>query len=539
MRSFIATLFLVFGISSFAYELDVQKKEYSLQSPYYTVLTHLKHLQKDTYHPEIASKVFHGNYSEEQKIEFAVQLKKVLDGNDLYVYADNLPQDLNYFDSLRNDSIYVLFSNFPDIRVEKIGNEWYYSSRTIQALPNLYNEVVPWWTQLMIELVPSFGHQNIFFGIEIWQLLALLMLIIISFILQKILILVFNNVIRTIIDRFDEKQVGNQLIRAVSKPISVLAITWFLIETITFIQIPIKITHYVILGLKIILSISSILIFYRLVDLICMILSHIAEKTESSLDDQLIPLLSKALKVFVILSGSLVILQNLDVNITALLAGLSIGGLAFALAAQDTIKNLFGSVMIFIDRPFQIGDWVISDGINGVVEEVGFRSTRIRTFANSVVSIPNGKLADLTVDNMGKRVYRRYTSTFGITYDTPPALIESFIDGIRGIVKTMPNTRKDYFEIHLNDLGPSSLDIMIYVFFEVPTWTEELENRHEFILQVLKLAEELGVNFAFPTQTLHIENMPGKDSLSPSYGMSKEEQEQKIQAFLQTIQSKE
>ena len=177
--------------------------------------------------------------------------------------------------------------------------------------------------------------------------------------------------------------------------------------------------------------------------------------------------------------------------------------------------------MIFIDKPFQIGDWITSGDIDGSVEEVGFRSTRIRTFRNSLMYVPNGKLADAMIDNHGLRVYRRYYTKLSITYDTPPPLIETFVEGLKEIVKTHPTTRKDYIEISFNEFGPSSLNIMFYMFFEVPTWSEELQGRHEINLEIMKLAEHLGINFAFPTQTLHIENMPGKPSLSPTYEVEK------------------
>ena len=214
-----------------------------------------------------------------------------------------------------------------------------------------------------------------------------------------------------------------------------------------------------------------------------------------------------------------------------LLAGLSIGGLAFALAAQDTVKNFFGSLMIFVDKPFQVGDWITSGDVDGTVEEVGARSTRIRTFANSVIYVPNGNLANATIDNHGLRVMRRFYTTITITYDTPPDLIETFVNGLKSIIINHPNTSKEKYEIHLNDFGASSLNIMFYIFFTVPTWSEELAARHDVISKIIRLAHELGIQFAFPTQTLHIENMPGQNSLSPVY-MSKEEADKKLNEFL-------
>src|SRR5690606_24921192 len=140
-----------------------------------------------------------------------------------------------------------------------------------------------------------------------------------------------------------------------------------------------------------------------------------AESTDSKLDDQLVPLLRKAMKIFVVLVGALFLLQNLDVNVASLVAGLGIGGVAVALAAKDTIANFFGSLMIFIDRPFQIGDWVKIGETEGIVEVVGFRSTRVRTFYNSLVTVPNAHFTEAAIDNLGMREYRRTSTVLNLT----------------------------------------------------------------------------------------------------------------------------
>jgi MscS family membrane protein len=153
------------------------------------------------------------------------------------------------------------------------------------------------------------------------------------------------------------------------------------------------------------------------------------------------------------------------------------------------------------------------------VEEVGFRSTRIRTFTNSVIYVPNGKLADATINNHGLRKFRRYHTKLSITYDTPPQLIEVFVEGLRKIVREHPNINQDMVRVYLNDFSDSAILILINVFFDVPDANTELENRQQFMLEIIKLAEKLNVRFAFPTQTLHIENFPGKPTLTPSYDL--------------------
>jgi len=142
------------------------------------------------------------------------------------------------------------------------------------------------------------------------------------------------------------------------------------------------------------------------------------------------------------------------------------------------------------------------DDFEGTVENVGIRSTAIRTFYNSLVNVPNATFIKTPVDNMGKRAYRRYKSVLRVDYHTPPDLIESFLEGIRELVRNHPITRKDYFHIRLSDFSLSCLEILVYIFFETDDWTLELEGRERFFLDVVKLAETLGVQFAFPRQNV-------------------------------------
>ena len=158
-----------------------------------------------------------------------------------------------------------------------------------------------------------------------------------------------------------------------------------------------------------------------------------------------------------------------------------------------------------MDRTFSVGDWiVVGEGEEGTVEQMGFRSTRIRTFYNSLLTVPNSRFITATVDNMGKRRYRRLSTKFALTYDTPPDRIEAFCEGMREIVRQHPFMRKDYFQVYLNNLGDSALEVLVYVFWETPDWSAELRERHRFLLDSLRLAQALGVEFAFPTQTLYL-----------------------------------
>ena len=260
---------------------------------------------------------------------------------------------------------------------------------------------------------------------------------------------------------------------------------------------------------------ALVLLGFRGVDIFTDVLKRRAELTASRLDDQLVPVTNTVLKVATLVIGMLFILGNLGVNVTSLVAGLGLGGLAVALAAQDTFRNLLGGVTIFADRPFQVGDWVVLGGIEGTVEYVGFRSSRVRTFYNSVVTVPNGRIVDTHVDNMGLRRWRRYKTTLGIAYHTTPDQVQALTEGIRALIRANPDMRKDFYIVEFQDFGPASLDIMVYCFIDAPDWNAELRTRHVLNLDIMRLAEELGVKFAFPTQTLHVASMPGQPPAVP------------------------
>lgn len=244
---------------------------------------------------------------------------------------------------------------------------------------------------------------------------------------------------------------------------------------------------------------------YNLVDVIDVALTAVTSKTSSKIDDQIVPLIRKTLRIFLVVLFTLVIADNVfEVDITAWLAGLGIAGLGVSLAAQDSIRNLFGSITVLFDKPFVIGDWVVVDDIEGIVEEVGFRSTRIRTFYNSQITLPNANLINASVDNYGRRQYRRWRTNLCVQYDTPPDKLVAFTEGVRELIRTHPYTRKDYYQVYCNEFGDSSLNILLYMFFDVPDWNTELRERDRLFVDIVRLADRLGVQFAFPTRTVHL-----------------------------------
>ena len=503
-----------------------------LRSPYHSLQTFFSNFDQDTSNMELARKPFiYSGISPEKASRSAIQLKQLLDGAGIFIYLDQVPKSGNYYDSAINEHRYVLDEAYPEIFLSRRDEMWIFTRKSISAIEKAHDEMFILGSEKLLELVPGFGLREVF-GLYIYQYIGILIISLISVLIHKIFSYLFNRLFIRIVKRAGKGYLAEGFLIPIARPVSWFVVILLILFTIPVLQLPPTISHYVILSLKALLPFFGTLVFYRLVNVVSRYLEKMAERTESTLDDQLVPLFRKTLKTFVVMIGTLFVLNNLEIDIIPLLTGLSIGGLAFALAAQDTIKNFFGSLMIFIDKPFQIGHWITSGDIDGTVEEVGFRSSRIRTFRNSLMYVPNGKLADSTVDNHGLRKYRRFYTQIAVTYDTPPELIETFVEGLRKIVDNHPNTRKDYYNIYFNDMAAFSLNIMFYVFFDVPTWPEELKARHEVLIQVVKLADKLGINFAFPTQTLHMENFPGQPSLSPGY-ISKDEMRLKMQEYFE------
>ncbi len=253
----------------------------------------------------------------------------------------------------------------------------------------------------------------------------------------------------------------------------------------------------------ILIALTSVWSALKIVDLISMHFVKVAKDTNNKFDNVLVPMLTKTAKVLVVSFGTLLVAHSFTFDIGSILAGLGIGGVAVALAAKDTISNLFGSVTVIMDRPFLIGDYVSLDkGLEGTVEEVGFRSTRIRTPYQSLVSIPNNVLANMAIDNYGLRGSRRFKTFIQLDYNTPVEKIEEFCDRVRYMCKIHSIINQDNVQVYVNDMTDRSINVLLVVFFKTTDPNVELDERHKVIVEILKLAAEIGVRFAFPTNTL-------------------------------------
>jgi len=225
------------------------------------------------------------------------------------------------------------------------------------------------------------------------------------------------------------------------------------------------------------------------------------EKTESDLDDQLMPIFRKGLKVIIWVLGIIVGLNNSGYDVGAVIAGLGIGGLAFALAAQDTVKNFFGGIMLFVDKPFKVGERIQIGSIDGVVREIGLRSTRIVTLAGRVVTVPNSMFSDDAVENVDLEPSRKITLNLGLTYDMSADKIEHAMQILRDIVKENENCVEENISIGFDTFGDFSLGIL-FIYF-IKKGEDNLGVQTLMNLAILRRFGEEGLEMAFPTQTIY------------------------------------
>ncbi len=249
---------------------------------------------------------------------------------------------------------------------------------------------------------------------------------------------------------------------------------------------------------------------FNLVDLVDLVLRRFTTRTQSALDDQIVPLIRKTLRLFLVVVFMLFTAENIfGADITAWLAGLGIAGLAVSLAAQDSIKNLFGSITIFLDRPFAMGDRIIFDGHDGPVEEIGFRSTKVRTLTGEVLTIPNSRFIDNSVLNVSRRPSIRKTMNLRLPHHTPPDKVEQAVRIIKDILAEPEiavgwDAAKSPPRVAFDNVTPDSLNIVIFYWFSPPNWWDYLDHAQRFNLRLMRRFAEAGIEFAFPTQRIHL-----------------------------------
>lgn len=390
------------------------------------------------------------------------------------------------------------------VSLARENGDWLFTLHTRRHIPTLFSQSQQ---QTLKGIGPESLHKKIFL-LKNWQWIGIFLILFAGIFIQWLFQVMFKKtVIKTL--EVSEKETDSKKFKSVT--ILCVSLCWYLL--FPFLGIDKEVVTILTNAAAIMAMVSALFVVSRILDFLKEILLKKAEKTDNKVDDVLIPMFHKLVKLATIVIGIVLIASNIGINVASLLAGIGLAGMALALAAQDTVKNLFGSITVLLDKPFEVGDWVNIGGVEGTVEQIGLRSTRIRTFYCSQVNVPNSTLISATVDNYGRRNYRRIKTMLSLTYDTPPDKIEAFCEGIRELIRKHPYTRKDSYHVYFNQFNSASLDILLYCFLDTNDWAIELRERQRLFVDIIRLAGRMEVEFAFPTQTIHMAN---PDALHPA-----------------------
>ncbi|MCE9595932.1 MAG: mechanosensitive ion channel family protein [Planctomycetes bacterium] len=362
--------------------------------------------------------------------------------------------------------------------------------------------------------------QEIHFWLEDWQWLGLLALMLAGWALKLLVSVVFRHGVDRL-GRADGIRVDRALLASFERPLALLITALMVARGLVLLDVEPAAYGILFFAASLVLDVAAVWAAFRLVDVASSFLAERAAQTENKFDDVLVPLLRRTLKIVVAVVGILYLATLITDDVTSLVAGISIGTLALGFAAKDSIENLFGTFTVLLDKPFQLGDVIKVGDVEGTVEDVGFRSTRLRTGEDSLITVPNSRFISANVDNLGARRHRRIRAFLSLTYDTPPAKIEAFCEGVRELIRRNPNARQDNFEVSLYQLSASSVDVLMQFYVLAPGFRDDVAERHAIYSGVLELAQRLNVGLAFPTTTLHVARP--EDAVHPDTPRSRDE----------------
>ena len=420
----------------------------------------------------------------------------------------------------------------PPVKIVLVRTEsgaWKFSAATIDTINELASWIEPWGVHYGVDIVtlstsawfrsklPDFLKGHFLLTLEYWQWLGLLVILLVSVVVDFFARLAVRPIVRRLANRYLGEP-DEQSLRYTVRPIG-LAIggAIFLLLLTSLLGLTGRALTLLVVAGKVVVIVGITWAAWALTDLVADVLLKKAKATKTTFDDMLVPLVHKTFKLFIVAFGLIYVADSFNIPLAPLLGSLGLAGLAISFAAQDIVKNLFGGVMIFLDRPFEIGERINFQGYDGVIEEIGFRTTRLRTLTGHLVTIPNGSITNEPVENIGRRPYIRRTMNIGITYDTPREKIEQAVEIIRGVLEEDELREpihgsvgdNDYPpRVYFNDYADANLNIIVIYWFMPPAYWDYLEHAQRFNLRLFEEFEKAGIEFAFPTQTLYLAGDP-------------------------------
>ena len=378
--------------------------------------------------------------------------------------------------------------------------QWVFSASTVALVDSMFRALPDHWVR---EHLPATLRRSGPFGIQWWQWLALLTLLPLAAIAGALLAGPVQAVLKRLVSR-TETELDDALVHSARGPIVLLIGVTTSRLLLYWIVLPSAAEQVVVDLQRAIAVVAVFWILLRVIGVLQQALPSTDWGSSHSALRSLIPLVGRVARLLVLIIGLLTVIASFGYPIATILAGLGIGGIAVALGAQKSLEHFFGSVSIGIDQPFGVGDWVIVDGVEGEVEAIGLRSTRLRTLERTIVSIPNGRLAETRSENFGPRDRIRLRTTIGLEYGTTAAQVERVRDGIHAMLRAHASTWPERIVVNFSHFAPSSIDFEVFCWVMTTDADEFRRIRESHYLGMMRIVEEAGARFAFPTQTVDV-----------------------------------
>lgn len=362
------------------------------------------------------------------------------------------------------------------------------------------NRPLPPWA----DFLEAFLELNIG-DIAVWRFVVAGLLVVVGIALRRFLIERMLSPVDTLLDR-TETEYDDRALESIERPLRWLINVIAVYFALRVLDLPSELERVGALVLKTIGTVIAAWGVHNLIGVVVALLDDFAEETESKVDDYLVPVVGRVLRGTLYALVCVLIVQQWGYNVTSLLAGLGVGGLAFALAAKPTLSNWFGSLMIFTDRPFNIGDRIEIDAGEGIVEEVGMRSTRIRTRDDSLISIPNSEIASGPIENLSARRVRRIELSVRLTYTTTADQVREVVDGIQGLIDEHDRIDTGDAIVRFRDFGDRGLVVYVDCYAQTTDRATSYRIREEIHFGIADIVEEAGAALALPSRTLYFDD---------------------------------
>lgn len=394
---------------------------------------------------------------------------------------------------------------------------WKFAGATVAQVPNLWNE---FGYGLLERFLPDIFFEFEMLDIALWQWIALLTLVLVASILSWLLTVAIVWLLRPLVSRtatsFDDK-----LLDGLAGPIRLVVAIPMYRATLLPLGLNLEVLGVVSRALSALFVVAATWLLVRTVDALSAQIEEYLRERDEETATAVIPPGRKAVKGLIFVIAFVAILDSFGVSVTALVAGLGVGGIAVALAAQKTVENLFGGVTLYGDRPVRVGDFCKFGDKVGTVEEIGIRSTRVRTLDRTLVTIPNAEFSNLQLENYAERDRMRLYTMIGVRYETTPDQIRYILVEVRKLLYSHERVAPEPARIRFVGFGAYSLDFEIFAYVETCDWNEFLGIREDIYLRIMEIIAASGTGFAFPSQTLYL----GKDEAPTEERASEIEQE--------------